>query len=197
MSEAEDCPPHPKHWIRLTPCDSESRGLRSAASDHRLALRGEIGPASLSIRGTLPADGWSKTQSAERVPNESGQDWPRRAKRWRPLSNDSQRSREPTQSSAGPLLGPDEWRRLVCQRTAGGGRWKGQQSLSLAQDESGVLKRFVSNVLPADESIPIDEKRAVQGLVFKVIVNSKRLENLQWGISQKGNCELPFLHGRE
>lgn len=76
MSEAEDCPPHPKHWIRLTHCDSESSGLRSAASDHRLALRGEIGPASHSIRGTLPADGWSKTQSAERAPNESGQDGP-------------------------------------------------------------------------------------------------------------------------
>ncbi len=72
------------------------------------------------------------------------------------------------------LLGPIISRNLLVQQPSG-----------FVEDEVGVHEGFVADVVPADEAGAVDQERAVQRHVFKVVVGAVSTEHRSIGVARR------------
>ena len=69
-----------------------------------------------------------------------------------------------------------ERRSLLCNRT---GLRLREQPLRLFQQELGVREWFVADILPADETVTVDQKRTVKFHVLEVVVTAVFFEDVK------------------
>jgi hypothetical protein len=55
--------------------------------------------------------------------------------------------------------------------------WKLEQALCFLQKEIGIIERFVTDILPTDQAVTIDQKRSMQWLIFKIVERPVGLED--------------------
>ena len=93
-----------------------------------------------------------------------------RQKAMRLRGSESSQARMASTLSCG-LLGPIISRNLLVQQPSG-----------FVEDEVGVHEGFVADVVPADEAGAVDQERAVQRHVFKVVVGAVSTEHRSIGV---------------